>query len=180
MKIFLRFLSVTCICCLFLVFSGCEDPKESERQEDEQKKIAQQSTFQDDRQKVPKNDPEIPSHVLKSGEILSVRLFYENPKNETERIYKVQLNNPRNSWYDYVEWTNSPSEYGGVKFDDFPFGSENFNKQITESYYSDKEAINGQYNLTIAGNSGYWSTHSLTWKDGEWVNNRPTLVFSVP
>ncbi len=113
---------------------------------------------------------EVPELAAQTGSVLLVRGFY--PKNSpVERVFTVRIENPRNGWYDYVEWTISPSmpDSTGNTFNDFDFGFENFNKQTSDTQnYDPKDAV-GDYKLTVTSNAGLSRAASLTWDGSTWA-----------
>lgn len=115
-------------------------------------------------------DGEVPELAAQSGVVLLVRGFY--PRNSpVERVFTVRIENPRNAWYDYVEWTISPSmpDSVGNTFNDFSLGFENFNKQITDTQnYDPKDAI-GDYNLTVTSSAGLRREAILRWDGSTWA-----------
>lgn len=115
-------------------------------------------------------DGEVPDLAAQTGSVLLVRGFYPN-NSPVERVFTVRIENPRNGWYDYVEWTISPSmpDSTGNTFNDFDFGFENFNKQTTDTKnYDPKDAI-GDYNLTVTSNAGLNRQAVLKWDGSTWV-----------
>lgn len=119
--------------------------------------------------------------VLTEGNVLVVRLQYATDENDEDQSewYKVRLDNDRSGWYDYVEWTGITRHSGGRTYDDYEFGSTNFNKQLTQDYY-DPADVDGTYTLAITGSNGYSKTVQLTWKNGEWTNTTGAMYFQVP
>ena len=119
--------------------------------------------------------------VLTEGNVLVVRLQYAPDENDEDQSewYKVRLENDRSQWYDYVEWTGITRRPGGRTYDDYDFGSTNFNKQLTEDYY-DPAHVDGTYTLTITGSNGYSKTVQLKWQNGEWTNSTGAMYFQVP
>jgi hypothetical protein len=124
---------------------------------------------------------EEPGFTLSEGEILNVRLNYGSATADESGWYRVRIDNDRSQWYDYVEWS-SDAGLGGDQmnnFSDYPFGSENFNKQMTDEYY-DPAHVDGTYTLSITGSTGYSHEQRLEWKDGAWVGTSGALIFNVP
>jgi len=125
--------------------------------------------------------------VLAEGQILKVRLHYGDETLDTEAWYKVRIDNPRNNWYDYVEWTAYHGFGGGTKnYDDCDFYAENFNKQVTSEHY-DPADVDGIYIMTVSGSNGYQMEKNLTWDSsqndgrGGWSNEGSSMMaFSVP
>lgn len=109
-----------------------------------------------------------PDQVLASGAVLSVRVNYGN---SGASQCQVRIDNERNGWYDEVEWMAHAGTLGSATkpYDDYTFGSENFNKQITNPYDAPlytPEAVNGEYLITVTASTGYSTTVKVHW-DGE-------------
>jgi len=119
--------------------------------------------------------------VLTDGNVLVVRLQYAIDENNEDlsEWYKVRLDNDRSQWYDYVEWTGITRQPGSQTYNDYDFGSTNFNKQLTDEYY-DAADVDGTYTLTITGSNGYSKTVQLNWQNGEWTNTTGAMYFQVP
>jgi hypothetical protein len=115
--------------------------------------------------------------VLAAGTVLSVRVNYG--KSGASQC-RVRIDNERNDWYDYVEWTAhaSGSSLGNAQkpYDDYDFGAENFNQQITNPNNAPSytpEAVEGEYRITVTADTGFSATTDVTW-DGEQFN--PSLL----
>jgi len=107
-----------------------------------------------------------PDQVLASGDVLSVRVSYgESGAGQCQ----VRIDNERNDWYDEVEITAAAGLAEGKGYDDYRFGSTNFNAQITNEINNPKytpESVNGVYKITVTADTGYNTTVSIKW-DGE-------------
>ncbi len=110
-----------------------------------------------------------PDQVLASGDVLSTRVNYG--ASEASQC-QVRIDNERNGWYDEVEiWVDSGDPLGSTvkPYDDYRFGSTNFNKQITNPNNAPTytpEAVKGEYTITVTANDGYSTTVKVNW-DGE-------------
>ncbi|MCE5190802.1 MAG: hypothetical protein LLG08_03455 [Actinomycetia bacterium] len=107
-----------------------------------------------------------PDQVLASGDVLSVRVNYgESAASQCQ----VRIDNDRNGWYDEVEnWVDDGSPLGsiGQGRDDYRFGAQNFNKQLTQSEHYDPADAEGEYRVTVSANDGYNTVVKVHW-DGE-------------
>jgi hypothetical protein len=170
--------------CVTISMEGCsigidgEDDKEKLVQE-----IQQLSEEAEKERRIPLDE----DIVLAEGQILKVRLHYGTDTLDSEAWYKVRLDNPRNQWYDYVEWT-AYNGFGASEknYDDYDFGAVNFNKQKTDKHY-DPEDVGGQYIMTVSGSNGYHMEKILLWDSrynngqGEWTDGTsPIMAFEVP
>ena len=110
--------------------------------------------------------------VLASGQVLSVRINY-GKSGATQ--CQVRIDNERNGWYDEIEDTAEAGVLGsGEKtYGDYPFGFENFNRQLTQPEYYDPKDAKGEYRITVTASTGYSATAKVTW-DGERLN--PSLL----
>lgn len=110
--------------------------------------------------------------VLASGQVLSVRIHYgESGATQCQ----VRIDNERNGWYDEIEDTAQAGVLGSAEkaYGDYPFGSENFNWQLTRPEYYDPKDAKGDYRITVTASTGYSATAKVTW-DGERFN--PSLL----
>lgn len=107
-----------------------------------------------------------PDQVLASGDVLSVRVNYgASPASQCQ----VRIDNDRNGWYDEVEYivdSGSPLGSLGDGRDDYTFGAENFNRQLTQPEYYDPVDAEGAYRITVTANSGYSTEVTVHW-DGQ-------------
>ena len=105
--------------------------------------------------------------VLAAGNVLSVRVNYG--KSGASQC-QVRIDNDRNGWYDYVEDMShaSGSSLGTDEkpFGDYPFGSENFNRQLTDTENHDPKDAVGEYRVTVTADTGYSRYATVKW-DGE-------------
>ena len=103
--------------------------------------------------------------VLASGDVLSVRVNYgKSAASQCE----VRIDNKRNNWYDEVEFTvtgGTPLGDSVKPYDDFRFGSTNFNRQLTKPEHYDPKDAGGQYTITVTANDGYSATTTAFWDD---------------
>ena len=114
----------------------------------------------------PKSEyPAEADQTLASGQVRSVRVNY-GKSGATQ--CQVRIENERNGWYDYIEDIAHAGVLGsGEKmYGDYPFGSENFNRQITQPEYYDPKDAKGEYRITVTASTGYSATAKVTW-DGE-------------
>jgi hypothetical protein len=120
----------------------------------------------------PKENQAEPDQALASGEVLSVRVNYGN---SGAAQCQVRIENERNGWYDEVEFIAHAGSLGGADkmYDDYPFGSTNFNRQLTQPEYYDPEDAKGDYRITVTADTGYSATATVKW-DGERFN--PSLI----
>jgi hypothetical protein len=122
-----------------------------------------------------------PDLALKAGDILVVRLRYGGALAEGPAWYKVRIDNPRNGWYDYVEYSSDLGLGGdemGSNSHDYDFASENFNKQATAEGYDPKD-VDGEYTMTISNNAGWSMDRKLSFKAGKFEQG-DTFVYDVP
>lgn len=109
-----------------------------------------------------------PDQALASGQVLSVRVNYGQ---SGAAQCQVRIDNDRNDWYDEVEFIAYESSLGNSEkpYDDYGFGSENFNKQITNPNNAPlytPEAVKGAYRITVTADNGYNASATVTW-DGK-------------
>ncbi|MBN2405327.1 MAG: hypothetical protein JXE06_07080 [Coriobacteriia bacterium] len=124
--------------------------------------IQHEDVIQDAAQKEYQAEPD---QTLASGQVLSVRVNYG--KSEASQC-QVRVENERNGWYDEIEDTAEAGVLGSgeKKYGDYPFGFENFNRQLTQSEYYDPKDAKGEYRVTVTASTGYSATAKVTW-DGE-------------
>lgn len=107
-----------------------------------------------------------PDQVLASGDVLSVRVNYGgSPASQCQ----VRIDNDRNGWYDEVEHmvdSGTPLGELGQGRDDYTFGSQNFNRQLTQPEYYDPIDAEGEYRITVTANDGFSTVVKVHW-DGE-------------
>ncbi len=109
--------------------------------------------------------PEPRDSRLAEGEIYRVHLTFGTAMSDGG-WYSVEIENPRNSWRDFVRWdcltdiTEFEEDYRNY---DFPFMSDNFNAQ-------DPAQMDGEYILTVSNGFGYEELHTLTWSDGQFTD----------
>ena len=117
--------------------------------------------------------------VLAAGQILLIRLVYNiiEDDDDDNEWYKVSLSRVGKKWSDSVK-IQGIIRTKTRHYDDYTFGSNNFNWQITQEQYG-IDTLNGDYEISIEGSNGYLSTHRLHWADGKWTNASPVLTFSV-
>jgi len=139
--------------------------------EDQEREVQR---MMEDADEADKHSPE-PDQALAAGEILSVRVNYGGT-GATQ--CQVRIDNERNDWYDEHEWTG---EYGlgsaDKNYDDYGFGSENFNRQITNPNNAPlytPEAVEGYYKITITSSTGA-EIFAKTFWDGQ--KFEPNLLY---
>lgn len=109
-----------------------------------------------------------PDQALASGQVLSVRVNYGQ---SGAAQCQVRIDNDRNDWYDEVEYLAYESSLGNTEkpYDDYGFGSENFNKQLTNPNNAPlytPEAVKGTYRITVTADTGYSANATVSW-DGK-------------
>ena len=140
-------------------------------------------------ERLPELDPEWsaatesePDFSLASGEVLAVRLRYGGALAEESAWYQVRLDNPRNGWYDYVEYSAELGLGGGEdetgNYHDYRFSAENFNRQLTSENY-DPQDVDGEYLLTITNSQGWSNETKLTAVGGRFEGSN-IYVLEVP
>lgn len=165
-----RPLIVVLVAVVALVLMGCSllDTADSvgadKMREEERMRLDEMTKDEEAREKVKAE----PDQALASGEVLSVRVNYGD-SGATQ--CQVRIDNDRNDWYDEVEFTAHAGTLGSTEkaYDDYDFGSENFNKQITNPFNAPlytPEAVNGEYRITVTASTGYSSEVKVHW-DGE-------------
>lgn len=150
-----------------LVLSGCERHREPEIFRKLELKQEEQLREREEAQAEP-------DQVLPAGKILGVRIHYGDSGAASCR---VRIDNERNDWYDYVEWIahdGTLSGWGGLGYDDYEFGAENFNRQITNPHDNPKyqrDFVDGLYQITVTCDSGYASSVTARWNYGRFTPN---------
>jgi len=126
-----------------------------------------------------KLNEETPSPNLSSSDILVVRLVYdfEYTKSSDTDWYKVSLKRSDKNWSDSVK-IEGIIRSENRHYDDFKFGSKNFNLQLERKEY-DINTLDGYYDLTITGSGNYERYQRLHFKNGKWTNTNPVLTFNV-
>lgn len=121
----------------------------------------------------------IPNPTITAGQILVVRLVYGYGDEDSDNTewYKVSLKRVGKNWSDSVKIQGIiRSKYR--HYDDYTFGSKNFNWQIEKEQYG-INTLDGDYEIIIEGSNGYYDSHKLHWADGRWTNASSVLIFSV-
>lgn len=176
-----RSLIALAMACVAFVLMGCSlldtaDSVGADKMREEER-IRLEEMAQADEQST--NVEAEPDQFLASGDVLSVRVNYgESGATQCQ----VRIDNERNGWYDEVEFI----AYAGAlasethAYDDYTFGSENFNRQITNPHNAPlytPEAVKGEYTITVTASTGYHTTVKVRW-DGERFNPE-LLSFSL-
>jgi hypothetical protein len=108
-----------------------------------------------------------PDQVLAEGKVLSVRVDYGN---SGATVVEVRIDNDRTGWYDEIEFMclADDCELGAPPrtYQDYDFGSENFNKQLNHPEWWDPEGVPGDYQVTMEADTGH-SRHAVVRWDGE-------------
>ena len=133
-----------------------------ELREEERTRIEETAKDEEDRAKAQAE----PDQVLASGDVLSVRVNYGG---SSASQCQARIDNDRNGWYDEVEHlvdSGSPLGSLGAGRDDYTFGSQNFNRQLTQPEYYDPVDAEGEYRVTVTANDGYSTVVKVYW-DGE-------------
>jgi len=161
---------VVLVAVVAIVLMGCSlletaDSVGADKMREEERMRLDEMTKDQEAQEKVKAEPD---QALASGHVLSVRVNYGS-SGATQ--CQVRIDNDRNDWYDEVEWTAHAGVLGGAEknYDDYNFGSENFNKQITNPANAPlytPEAVNGEYMITVTASTGYSSVVKVHW-DGE-------------
>lgn len=119
-----------------------------------------------------------PDQVLAAGDVLSVRVDYGD---SGATLARVRIDNDRTGWYDWIEFmchADGCSLATELKsHDDFPFGSENFNKQLTQPEYYDPKDVPGDYQVTMEADTGHSRYAVVRWDGEQFVPN--LLYFSL-
>lgn len=151
---------------LFLLGCSLLDTADSvgadKMREEERTRLDEMDKDEKDREKAKAE----PDQVLASGDVLSVRVVYGG---SSASQCQVRIDNDRNNWYDEVEHQvadGTPLGRLGEGRDDYNFGSQNFNKQVTQTQYYDPADAEGEYRVTITANDGHNSVVKVHW-DGK-------------
>jgi hypothetical protein len=119
-----------------------------------------------------------PDQVLAEGKVLSVRVDYGN---SGATVVEVRIDNDRTGWYDEIEFMclADDCELGAPPrtYQDYDFGSENFNKQLNHPEWWDPEGVPGDYQVTMEADTGHSRDAVVRWDGERFVPN--LLYFSL-